>query len=107
MHLELPEKVSLISIDVAWTKQRYILPAAKANLLPGGTVITLIKPHYEADPARLKRGILPPEEVDAVVAAVSAEIRELGFQVQEIVQSPITGAQGNVEVLARLCLQTA
>src|SRR3954469_9667302 len=28
MHAELPEKVSRISIDVAWTKQKHILPAA-------------------------------------------------------------------------------
>ncbi|HTL27962.1 MAG TPA: SAM-dependent methyltransferase, partial [Tepidisphaeraceae bacterium] len=28
MHVELPEKVQVVSIDVAWTKQRNILPSA-------------------------------------------------------------------------------
>ncbi|HYE20480.1 MAG TPA: SAM-dependent methyltransferase [Tepidisphaeraceae bacterium] len=102
MHVSLPEKVHLISIDVAWTRQRHILPAAKANLLPGGTVVTLIKPHYEAEPAQLVKGILPEELVDSVVKGVSDEICGMGFEVLETVRSPITGAQGNVEVLAML-----
>ena len=29
MHAELPEPVSLVTIDVAWTQQRHILPAAR------------------------------------------------------------------------------
>ncbi len=105
MHVELPEKVALVSIDVAWTKQRMILPAARKILAPSGTVITLIKPHYEAQAGRLKKGILPEDEVDAVVKCVGEEICALGFEVQAIVRSPITGGQGNVEVLARLRLK--
>jgi len=105
MHVELPEKAALISIDVAWTKQRHILPAAKQNLAPAGIVITLIKPHYEAEASRLKKGILPEDEVDQVVKAVYAGICELGFEVLETVRSPITGAEGNVEVLAKLRLR--
>src|SRR3981081_903095 len=34
MHAELPEKVTRISIDVAWTKKKHILPAARR--VPGG-----------------------------------------------------------------------
>src|SRR5215210_4340418 len=55
MHAELPEPVSLVTIDVAWTRQRHILPAARRMVPPGGTVVTLIKPHYEADRAQLKK----------------------------------------------------
>src|SRR3954453_11299902 len=28
MHIALPERVALVTIDVAWTRQRHILPAA-------------------------------------------------------------------------------
>src|SRR5579871_5617777 len=49
MHVELPETVALVTIDVAWTKQRNILPAAGRMLAEGGRIVTLIKPHYEAD----------------------------------------------------------
>jgi 23S rRNA (cytidine1920-2'-O)/16S rRNA (cytidine1409-2'-O)-methyltransferase len=48
MHVVLPEKVAFICIDVAWTKQRNILPAAVKLLAEGGEIVTLIKPHYEA-----------------------------------------------------------
>src|SRR5437870_7172262 len=33
MHVALPEKVEFVSIDVAWTKQRRILPAARRLLV--------------------------------------------------------------------------
>src|SRR6187397_2739767 len=47
MHAVLPEQVALVTIDVAWTKQRHILPAARRMVADDGDVVTLIKPHYE------------------------------------------------------------
>src|SRR5688500_20011582 len=44
MHAALPEPVSVVTIDVAWTKQRHILPAARRMIAPGGNVVSLIKP---------------------------------------------------------------
>jgi 23S rRNA (cytidine1920-2'-O)/16S rRNA (cytidine1409-2'-O)-methyltransferase len=105
MHVELPERIALITIDVAWTRQRNILPAAARNLLPGGMVVTLIKPHYEAPPALLKKGVLPESEVAAVVTSVEKDIYAAGFDVVSTTHSPIAGGQGNVEVLARLRLR--
>ena len=67
MHVELPEKVHLVTIDVAWTKQRFILPAARRMIGNDGAVVTLIKPHYEADPTLLRKGVLPDQNVDDVV----------------------------------------
>src|SRR5205814_558828 len=61
MHAELPEKVGVVTIDVAWTRQKHILPPARRMLAADGWVVTLIKPHYEADPAQLRKGILAPE----------------------------------------------
>lgn len=105
MHVKLPEPVSLVTIDVAWTRQRNILPAARQILAADGTIVTLIKPHYEAPPALLKKGILPESEVDTVVQAVTQDIQAAGFDVVSTTRSPIAGGQGNVEVLARLRLR--
>lgn len=102
MHVTLPEPIDLVSIDVAWTKQKNILPAARRILKPSGTVVTLIKPHYEAQPSQLKKGILPEPDVDAVVTAVKEHIYAAGFTVEALTRSPIVGAEGNVEVLAKL-----
>ena len=102
MHVELPEKVDLVVIDVAWTRQRLILPSAKRVMKPGGRVVTLIKPHYEVEAGRVKRGVLPEVEVEPVVSHVLEEIRAVGFEVVGTTRSPMLGAKGNVEVLAVL-----
>lgn len=102
MHASLPEAVGLVAIDVAWTKQRHILPAARRALKPGGAVVALIKPHYEADPQLLNKGVLPEEAVGPVVEQVKLDIANVGFEVAQITCSPIRGAKGNREVLALL-----
>jgi 23S rRNA (cytidine1920-2'-O)/16S rRNA (cytidine1409-2'-O)-methyltransferase len=102
MHVTLPEPAALVTIDVAWTRQRHILPAARRLILETGQVVSLIKPHYEADPARLQKGILPAEAVDDVVEAVRQSVGAAGFCWISDVASPILGAKGNREVLALL-----
>lgn len=104
MHVTLPEPVSLVTIDVAWTRQRFILPAARKLLLADGRVITLIKPHYEADKNLLRKGVLPTEALGEVIARVSGDIADAGFDIIAKSQSPILGQKGNVEVLALLRL---
>ena len=102
MHVALPEVVSLVTVDVAWTKQRLILPAARRLLTDDGDVVTLIKPHYEAEPAMLRKGVLPEENLDAVVEKVKYDIGQTGFELRRTVRSPIKGTGGNVELLAWL-----
>jgi 23S rRNA (cytidine1920-2'-O)/16S rRNA (cytidine1409-2'-O)-methyltransferase len=102
MHVTLPEKVSVVTIDVAWTKQRHILPAARTLLADDGFVVTLIKPHYEAEALLLRKGVLPAEHISAVVESVERDISASGFGLIETTDSPIKGAKGNAEVLALL-----
>lgn len=104
MHVELPEKVQRVTIDVAWTKQKHILPAARRMIGDGGLTITLIKPHYEADRAQLRGGVLLAEHLDGVVAGVMKDIEGAGFHVKQTTLSPITGGKGNVEMLALLAV---
>lgn len=102
MHVALPEPVDLVTIDVAWTKQRHILPAAVRILREGGDVISLIKPHYEADPKLLRGGVLPEEQLQNVLARVKGDVAGAGLQWIEHTPSPIKGGKGNVEYLALL-----
>jgi 23S rRNA (cytidine1920-2'-O)/16S rRNA (cytidine1409-2'-O)-methyltransferase len=104
MHVELPERVDLVVIDCAWTRQKHVLPAAKRLLNAGGQVVTLVKPHYEADPKLLRKGILPQDQVEPTVNAVLTSMAVDGFVVRDRVESPIKGSKGNVEVLAWLSL---
>jgi 23S rRNA (cytidine1920-2'-O)/16S rRNA (cytidine1409-2'-O)-methyltransferase len=102
MHVQLPELVDLVSIDVAWTRQRHILPSAARLLKADGIIISLIKPHYEADPSLLRKGILLADQIPVILKSVSSDIEQAGFTVVETVESPIKGAKGNAEFLAFL-----
>lgn len=95
----LPEPVRLVTVDVAWTRQHVVLPRALELVEPAGTIVTLIKPHYEADPSALREGRLPDELVDPTVQAVIARLADLKITVSTTVESPIRGDGGNREVL--------
>lgn len=94
-----PEPASVISIDVGWTPQRLVLPAVRRSLAPGGRVISLIKPHYEAPKKWLRRGVLPPERLDDVCRTCREDATELGWRIDGEIDSPILGQGGNREVL--------
>ncbi len=111
LHLEPTAQVDLVAIDLGWTPQRLCIPAALKWLRPGGRIITLIKPHYEAakmpdSPARAKAAVLPEDEAESVRDRVLAEMPALGVEVLGVTKSPITGSkgakEGNVEYLALL-----
>lgn len=100
MHVILPESMDLITIDVAWTKQEKVLPNAINNLKSKGLIISLIKPHYEADKKLLQKGKLPEDEVDEVISEVETKISKLGLKVVNKTKSPIVGKRAeNVEWL--------
>jgi 23S rRNA (cytidine1920-2'-O)/16S rRNA (cytidine1409-2'-O)-methyltransferase len=99
LHVHLPEKVGLVTIDTGWTRQQVVLPAAIRLLAPGGAIISLIKPHYEAQPDLLQSGVLPDELLESVVAPVRASLNDLGLTLIGETESPIRGHGGNREML--------
>ena len=102
MHITLPEKVDLITNDTSWTRQEIIFPNILKNLENEGSILTLIKPHYEADKKLLHKGVLDPQTAKKVATDVTKRLAYL-FPVSFInmVQSPILGGKGgNTEYLA-------
>lgn len=106
MHVVLPEAVDLVSIDVGWTKQHHILPAAARLTKPGGRVLTLVKPHYEAPKGLLQGGVLPEEHLGSVVGQVRQQVIEAGWTVAGECASPLPGSGGNREVWLLLTMGT-
>jgi len=104
MHVRLAEPVDLLTIDVGWTKQHRILPNARDQLRPGGRVVTLIKPHYEAPKELLQGGVLPDEHLPGVLEEVCGSIESLGYRILDRCPSPIRGHGGNEEYFALLSL---
>lgn len=102
MHVELPEAVGIVTIDVGWTRQRHILPTARRLATADGVIVSLVKPHYEADPALLRKGVLAQQAVEEVAASVRADAQACGLEWIQSVRSPVKGAGGNTEILALL-----
>ncbi len=97
LHCVPPETVDLVTIDVGWTKQRHVIPAALQWLDPGGLVITLVKPHYELDETRrktlLRHGAISHADADTVVDRTVAGFKALGALAIAVLISPLTGAK--------------
>jgi 23S rRNA (cytidine1920-2'-O)/16S rRNA (cytidine1409-2'-O)-methyltransferase len=104
-----PRGVDLVVVDLGWTTQRRLIPAALTWLNPRGQILTLIKPHYEAKDFDIPlgaKGIIDDATADAITQRVVAAMPALGVTVQGLTLSPIRGgkekAVGNAEWLAWL-----
>lgn len=106
IHVTLPEKVDIITIDTSWTKQILTIPNAISNLKPDGKIISLIKPHYEALKEYLEKGRLKDEHIDEVLEKVKNDIIAIGGKIIDLIESPIVGEKGkNKEFLALILPQ--
>lgn len=102
MHVVLPQKMDLISNDTSWTKQEKIFPNILNNLKDTGIIVTLIKPHYEADKSLLHHGKLE-EDTAEIVAKQVYEMLPKTFPVvaKGFIKSPLVGSKGgNSEFIA-------
>lgn len=104
LHCELPEAVDLVTIDVAWTPQERIAPAAMRHLKPGGKVLSLLKPHYELAKLAGRKPFaqLSLSKSQNVCRSVSERLLPKGCQVIAAMPSPLRGKGGNVEFLLLL-----
>jgi 23S rRNA (cytidine1920-2'-O)/16S rRNA (cytidine1409-2'-O)-methyltransferase len=94
----------LVTIDVSFISLAHILPAVPALLRPGADIVALVKPQFEAGRGEVGRGgIVRDEAVQArVVDDVTAAAIALGLVRMGMIESPITGAEGNREFLLHL-----
>jgi len=102
LHVKFSEKIQIVVVDVGWTRQERILPVVAGVLAEGGEVLSLVKPHYESEAAKVQRGVLTVEQSEAVLGEVVRRIEAMGWKVKGIVKSPIEGQKGNAEYVVRL-----
>jgi 23S rRNA (cytidine1920-2'-O)/16S rRNA (cytidine1409-2'-O)-methyltransferase len=98
---DVPEAVDLAVVDVSFISLRLILPALSPLVKPGGAIVCLVKPQFEAGRGEVPRGgvVKSPETRRRVVAEVEAAGKALGLSPLGERSSPILGARGNEEVL--------
>src|SRR6266576_6737984 len=92
----------LATIDVAFISATKILPALTPLLNDGGRIVTLIKPQFEVGKGEVGKGgiVKDPAQHQRVIAEVNTAAEALGLCVGSVIESPIHGADGNVEFLA-------
>ena len=99
---DFPQKFDLVVMDVSFISVTKVLPAIVPLLASGGSIVTLIKPQFEVGRGEVGGGGIVRDEAKRarVVEEVNNFARALGLEVVNLIESPITGAEGNIEFLA-------
>jgi 23S rRNA (cytidine1920-2'-O)/16S rRNA (cytidine1409-2'-O)-methyltransferase len=92
---------TLAVIDVSFISLTLVLPAVTALVAPSAALVALIKPQFEVGKARVERGGIVRNEaaIEEVCMAIRALLVNLGWQVAGLINSPVTGGDGNREYL--------
>ncbi|MEI6808480.1 MAG: TlyA family RNA methyltransferase [bacterium] len=98
-----PTPPAFASIDVSFISLTKILPAVTRVLVPGGHIVSLIKPQFEAERHEVEKGgvVRNPAIHSRIIEAIrvfgveKADLEWLGVH-----ESPLKGPAGNIEFLA-------
>jgi 23S rRNA (cytidine1920-2'-O)/16S rRNA (cytidine1409-2'-O)-methyltransferase len=97
----MPEDVSLIVCDVSFISLKLALPAALHLAAAGTDVLALIKPQFEVGRGHVGKGGVVTDALEQQRACeeVVAWLKDAGWIVKGVVDSPIEGGDGNREFL--------
>lgn len=102
---ETNEPFELIVADLSFISLRTVAPALVGLAAPGADLVVLVKPQFEAGRAAASKGrgvirdaVVRQQALDAVRSAME----EAGAAMIDVMESPLHGAEGNVEFLAHL-----
>ena len=104
---ELPDVIDIVTLDLSFISVLKVLPAICTVLKPGGTLLVLIKPQFEAKRSQIgAKGVVRDTNVHKeVIENVIEGAKVFGFQYLDHTVSPIKGAkEGNTEFLAHFKL---
>jgi len=105
---ELNEIVDLIVMDVSFISATLVLPPVVAAAFPAGAqeragreLVILVKPQFEAGREKVGKGgiVRDPEVQRQAVERVRGAVIAAGVAVNDVIESPVLGAEGNREFL--------
>jgi 23S rRNA (cytidine1920-2'-O)/16S rRNA (cytidine1409-2'-O)-methyltransferase len=103
------ETADLVAMDVSFISATLVLPAVVAAAFPvvgarkGRQMVVLVKPQFEAGREHVGKGGIVRDEAAqlAAVERVRKSLVSLGCSSNDVIESPILGAEGNREFLLR------
>jgi len=105
LHALLPN-IDFLAIDVAFISATLVLPAVVSALAPAGKrwlgeAVILVKPQFEAGREHIGKGgiVRDPAAHQLAIDRVRQAATELGSVSLDLIDSPITGMEGNREFL--------
>ena len=101
-----PEAISFLAMDVSFISATLVLPAVVGGLAPAGAswrgeAVVLVKPQFEAGRENVGKGGIVRDDAarELAIARVRDCVAGLGGSGIQVIDSPITGAEGNREYL--------
>ena len=104
--LDLPASLrnefDLVVADLSFISLKSVSRALTARLSQSGSLVVLVKPQFEATKLEVDKsqGVIADQAVrDRVIGEVNESFADQGWAVHGCIESPIHGAEGNVEYL--------
>ncbi len=99
---DIPEKIQTVSIDVSFISLTKVLSPVRALCEEGASIVTLIKPQFEAGREKVgKKGVVRESatHIEVITKVITYALAH-GFEFKNLSFSPIKGPEGNIEYLA-------
>ena len=100
--MPLRNEFDLVVADLSFISLKSVSRALTARLSKSGNLVVLVKPQFEATKHEVDKsqGVIADQAIrDRVVGEVNESFAEQGWAVRGCIESPIHGAEGNVEYL--------
>ncbi len=98
----LPAAPGIVTCDASFISLKTVLPAALDLAAPGARLVALIKPQFEVGRGQVGKGgvVRDPALHQAVCHDIASWLGAIGpWRVQGVIESPVTGPEGNREFL--------
>ena len=98
------ETIDMVVADTSFISLKTVLPAAEKFMKDGTRILALIKPQFEAGKENVGKGgvVKDPEIRQMVIKDIQSFFIARGYQVNDVVASPILGPKGNEEFIISL-----
>jgi len=95
----LAEPINIVTADVSFISLRLVLPVVRSLLSPGGSIVALFKPQFEAKRGEVSRGgvVRDPLLHATLIGRFAAWCVTSGFRIRGLISSPLLGPAGNRE----------